>query len=149
MTCTASWLLCLSWMSRPWKGCSCYEVYSGWSSWKSWQNWGSTNRRGLVTIITRAGIYILVLSKLAEFLIFPENGKVFALFQKKSEKSHIFQDHFWNQTQNRDQKLYDKNKIIHGYVISVILTKFRINANLALAPIWILVMEKFLIFSNI
>ena len=44
------------------------------------------------------------------------------------------------------------NEIIHGYVISVILTKFRINANIYLwqsFSILNFVLAKFLIFSNI
>ena len=49
-------------------------------------------------------------------------------FQKKSEKSRIFQQPFGNPAQNRI--LYDMNEIIHGYFISVILIKFRINGNI-------------------
>ncbi len=53
-----------------------------------------------------------------------------ATFQKKSEKSRIFLHHFGNPAPNRDLKLYDMNEIIHDNVISVILIKFRINANI-------------------
>ena len=47
----------------------------------------------------------LMLYSYLKFLVvfdFTENVKVFALFKRKSEKSHIFQDHFENQAQNRD-----------------------------------------------
>ena len=46
-----------------------------------------------------------------------DSNKIAALatFQKKSEKSHIYQHHFGNQAPNRDCKLYDMIKVIHGY----------------------------------
>ena len=47
-------------------------------------------------------------------------------------RGDIFLHHFGNPAPNRDLKLYDMNEIIHGYVLSVILTKFRINANIQL-----------------
>ena len=59
-----------------------------------------------------------------------------ATFQKKSLKSHNSQHPVGNPAPNKNWKLYDMIKFIHGYVVSVILTKFRIN-----------VMAKFLHFE--
>ena len=49
-------------------------------------------------------------------------------FRKKSRKSHISQHPFENPAPDRVWKLYDMIEIIHGYVVSVILIKFSLNA---------------------
>ena len=94
------------------------------------------------------GIYILLLTHQVVGIVsdFTENGKVlaklckhfsnerktfpnFSRSRQKNEKSHIFQHPFGNLAHNRVKPAYDMNEIIFGYVIYVILTKFRINDN--------------------
>ena len=50
-----------------------------------------------------------------------------ATFQKRKEKSNFSEHPFGNPATNRDWKLYYMFEVIHGYVLSVILTKSRRN----------------------
>ena len=46
------------------------------------------------------------------------------------KNSHIIRNMGTRGPIAKGSQLYDMNEIIHGYVVSVILTKFRINANI-------------------
>ena len=50
-----------------------------------------------------------------------------------SEKLHT--KHLYENS-HTSTKLPNKNEIIHGYVVSVILTKFRINANISFGKVF-------------
>ena len=53
-----------------------------------------------------------------------------AKLQKKSEEKSHFPASFWKSSSKQGLKLYDMNEIILGFVISSILTIFRINAKI-------------------
>ena len=62
------------------------------------------------------------------YLRYLNKSAALATFEKKSKKSHNSVLSFKNPAPNRNWKLYDMIKVIHCWVISVLPSKFQINA---------------------